>query len=446
VCYSFESPTVHAGQAVNSQLSIASNAHPSAAPLVFSEVKITYEGGLKTVLLRHKAASTSEQIQRVRIVNLHSALHEYSEFADAPLQSPTSIASHTYMVAETDLSIAPGKVKVFELSAILREAGSAKAICGTFGIVNDSFDLDFVVMFCEDDIPAAVHPLPTKNVFTTPNGGTSVWWKETADGKIIKRPIRTAPDSLAILPRPPKMEVSAKGLEYGVYTDETVKIGLEVLNGEDEDADVSVDVKIIGWPMEEGRPKSLHDDDLTADTSEGPVIAWLADDGSHLEPTASLHSLGNMKPNQHITRYFTFPSASEPADCTLEVKLRYNLVSDPETPTEKIVMVDMSVVSPFHCTFDFSPRVRHDTWPDYFSLDNELFASDAVKESVKPQGIMQRWCLTATVQSVGKDDITIEGWELPLQQVAGAAGCDISLENQKAICRHHSSPKICYFY
>ena len=259
VCYSFESPTVHAGQAVNSQLSIASNAHPSAAPLVFSELKITYEGGLKTVLLRHEASSTPEQARPVRVINLQSAVHEYSESADAPLQSPTSIASHTYMVAETDLSIVPGEVKVFELSTILREAGSAKAICGTFGMVNDSFDLDFVVMFGEDGSAAAVHPLPTKNVFTTPNGGMGVWWMESADGKIAKRPLRTAPDSLTILPRPPKMEVSAKGLEHGVYTDEMVRIGLEVVNGEGEDAHVGVDVKIIDWPMEEGWPEFPHD-------------------------------------------------------------------------------------------------------------------------------------------------------------------------------------------
>jgi len=160
-----------------------------------------------------------------------------------------------------------------------------------------------------------------------------------------------------------------------------------------------------------------------------------------MEPTASLHSLGNMKPNQHITRYFAFPSASEPADCTLGIKLQYNLISDPETPTEKIVMVDMPIVSPFDCTFDFSPRVRHDVWPDFFSLGDEPSANEGAdfKEDVKPQGIVQRWCLMAAVQGVGKDDITIEGWGLPLQQVAGSAGCEVSTGEQKAICRHHSS-------
>jgi hypothetical protein len=51
------------------------------------------------------------------------------------------------------------------------------------------------------------------------------------------------------------MEVFAKGLDNGIYTDETVKIGLEVVNGEDEDAEVGVDVKILGWPTEQGKTR-----------------------------------------------------------------------------------------------------------------------------------------------------------------------------------------------
>ena len=257
VSYSFESPTVHAGQTVRSQLCISSIAHQSSAPVVFSELKITYEGGLKTVLLRHDPSSVSQPVQ---IVDLQSSLHEPTHSADGQALSPTSLITQAFLTAETDLSIAPGQTKIYELGAILREAGSAKAICGTFGMVNDSFDLDFVVMFTGDDSAGAVHPLPIRDPWTTRDGGTGVWWTKTASGKVRKRPLRAHPSSLTILPRPPKMEVSPKGLENGVYTDEVVKIGLEVTNGEDEDAEVGVDVKILGWPTEEGTtpPKYLQ--------------------------------------------------------------------------------------------------------------------------------------------------------------------------------------------
>lgn len=253
VSYSFESPTVHAGQTVHSQLCISSIAHPSSAPMVFSELKITYEGGLKTVLLRHDpSASQASPPQSMQMVDLRSSLHELTHGADGQALSPTSLITQAFLTAETDLSIAPGQTKVYELCAILREAGSAKAMCGTFGMVNDSFDLDFVVMFSEDDSAGAVHPLPIRNPWTTRDGGTGVWWTKTASGKVRKRPLRSHPSALTILPRPPKMEVSPKGLENAVYTDEVVRIGLEVVNGEDEDAEVGVDVKILGWPTDEG--------------------------------------------------------------------------------------------------------------------------------------------------------------------------------------------------
>ena len=154
----------------------------------------------------------------------------------------------------------------------------------------------------------------------------------------------------------------------------------------------------------------------------------MADDGSDLPPIASLHSLGNLKPSECVNRCFKFASANVPADCTLEIRLRYNLVSDPETPTEKVVSVEMPIISPFHCTFDFSPRVHPDIWPDYFSLEDGLFDAVGKEDGEKPpsQGIIQRWCLTTSILSVGKDDIMLEGWELPVQQVAGAAECKIS--------------------
>jgi hypothetical protein len=257
VSYSFEFPTVHAGQAADSQLSITSNAHPSSTPLVFSELKITYEGGLKTVLLRHDSSAPPGSSEAVRIIDLRSSMHELTHTIDGRLVSPTSLSSQSYLMADTDLSITPGQTKIFELSAIPREAGTAKAVCGTFGIVNESFELDFISMFTEDDSAGSVHPLPSKNFKTTPNGGTGVWWKMTLDDKIVKRPLRSATESLTILPRPPKMEVIPQGLEHGVYVDEAVKIGLQVWNGEDEDAEVGVDVRIFGWPHDIGKYRHI---------------------------------------------------------------------------------------------------------------------------------------------------------------------------------------------
>ena len=146
----------------------------------------------------------------------------------------------------------------------------------------------------------------------------------------------------------------------------------------------------------------------------------------------SLHPLGHIKPSEKVLGRFRLPSASIPADCVLEIKLRYHLLSDPETITEKVVSVDMPIITPFHCTFDFSPRVHPDDWPDFFSIDNDLFDRDGTETTKvsQEQGIKQRWCLTTNILGVGEDTLTIERWELPLQNVSGGVCKASSIEHK----------------
>jgi hypothetical protein len=258
VSYTFENTSVHAGQPVSSQIVIFSNAHTSSTPLVFSELKVTYEGGLKTILLRHvprNSSSTVTTSDDIELLDLKSALHEFTHTLDdgqpAPAKSPSP---KPFLVAETDLTFVPGKTKIYELSAVAHEMGTVKAVCGTFGMVTDRFEMDFIVMFGDNATAEAVHPLPSKGITqSTPVGGNGVWWAKDTNNLIKKRPVRGSPEALTILPRPPKMEVYLRGIEKGVYIDEMVKLGLEVVNGECEDVDVNVNVKILGWPLGEGK-------------------------------------------------------------------------------------------------------------------------------------------------------------------------------------------------
>lgn len=230
---------------------------------MFSEVKLTYEGNLRTVLLRHSPSLLSPD-SKIHKIDLKGKVHEQLHSPGEPLPSPTSTKS--YLVTDTDLSLAPGVTKIYEFSSTLREAGVAKAICATFVMYSEGFELDYMVMLDEeydddDRVGApsmrAVHPLPNrKTVHTTPNGGSRVWWLgEEGSETLKKKPLRAKePGSLRILPRPPKIEVTAKSAVDGqLYVNEIVKIDLEVDNGEDEDAVVDVGVKILGLPADDER-------------------------------------------------------------------------------------------------------------------------------------------------------------------------------------------------
>ncbi|PWW77011.1 hypothetical protein C7212DRAFT_357436 [Tuber magnatum] len=375
--YSFETPNVHAGDSIISQLVISSDAHASAAPIVFSELKITYEGNLRTTLLRHTSPSPRSD-SKINKINLRGKVQEQSHSPDEPLPSPTSIKS--FLVANTDLSLAPGETKIYEFSSILREAGDAKAICATFVMYTEGFELDYMVMLDTD-------------------GGSGIWWSGEEGGPLKKKPLRAKePGALTIMPRPPKIEVMAKSAVEGeLYVNEIVKIELAVENGEEEDAIVDVGLRILGWPV---------DDDL-------PSVTWISD-GVEEPATASLYPLGKLSPSTPPTkRTICFPSPSRPADCAIEITAHYHLVSDPDTPIHKNIMAEMPIVNPFSTAFDFSPRVHPDPWPDYFSLEE----GTGWENGKRVLGITQQWCLTVTLCTTGGGAVVVENWQLPIHAV-----------------------------
>lgn len=78
----------------------------------------------------------------------------------------------------------------------------------------------------------------------------------------------------------------------------------------------------------------------------------------------------------------------------------------------------MPVISPFRTSFDFSPRVHPERWPDYFSLpEQDIMSQEEIKDQAL--GITQRWCLTVAIVGMGPGTVAIEGWELPILGVAG---------------------------
>lgn len=72
----------------------------------------------------------------------------------------------------------------------------------------------------------------------------------------------------------------------------------------------------------------------------------------------------------------------------------------------------MPVINPFRTSFDFSPRVHPDPWPDYFSLPSDLAPQC-------PLGITQRWALTVTIAAQGEGTLLLTEWALPVHAVAG---------------------------
>lgn len=119
-----------------------------------------------------------------------------------------------------------------------------------------------MIMLDPEDEESTVHVLPGRGAAELAAGSGGVWWAEVAgkEGELRKRPVRgVEPGRLEILPRPPKMDVSARSaVEGDVYVDEVIRIAFEAVNGEDEEAVVDVGVKILGWPGDERESRVIY--------------------------------------------------------------------------------------------------------------------------------------------------------------------------------------------
>lgn len=249
VGFAFASSTMHVGYPASAQLTLSSDAHSSSTPVTFKKLTVTFDGGLKPIVLHHKGFAGVNETETIG-PNLMIDLA-------GKLQEATSDRA-TVRETEADLSIEPGQTKIYCLASILREAGTVSTSSATFEFINESFDMDLIFQFKETASRGLVHPLPShKNTSGRVCGGSKVWWVHE-DDKIRRQAVRAkTPTEATILPRPPKMEVFPEGLGKGVYIDEVVHLGLKVVNGEEEDAEVEIEAKIVGWFDDNGELPSV---------------------------------------------------------------------------------------------------------------------------------------------------------------------------------------------
>ena len=178
-----------------------SDAHKDSAPIIWSSIKVTFEGSAKTILLTHDpcAELTQPKSSHIQFLDLKGKLQEQAFDTDASQPSPTSPRS--FLTALTDLSLHPGETKVIELSNISREAGEATAMAATFEIVTDNFQLEYLVILQQDDegwtdelgIGGSVGSGSRKRGKgeITPSGGNAAWWIQDKSGNLKKRPVRS---------------------------------------------------------------------------------------------------------------------------------------------------------------------------------------------------------------------------------------------------------------
>lgn len=402
VTFAFGVAEGHVGEDLPSQLIITSGAHENSVPITLSEVRLVTGGSPMDITITHDGSTHSTAAAHHGPDQLyHLLLHEAPPI-DSESSPSRSIASNTRrsMIGSGDLSFAPGIAKAFTLNFVPREAGDNKVVSVTLSIKERLFDMDVVVPF---------HDTST----------SEEWWLERKAGIVKKKLPSKLGNVIKILPKPPKMYIGLPNLRSTYYTDEHAAISIHIVNEEDEGANVTLDVRLLGQsaPIPELTwASNVEGADGDQARSPGKV---LDSQSSHL-PT---YHLGLLPPSTSRTETILFQAEPDAAAFVLEVKTLYHLSSDPATPISKTFTTDMAFVSPFEANYDFWPCVHAEPWPSYFHVNDE---QDNANDVQPAQGLIQTWSLTAKIASFAAEPLIIEDVSLPIIEAQNGTTCTVS--------------------
>lgn len=396
----FEKAEGNVGEPLLAQLVISSRAHPSASePLALSEVKLVFDGclgPLKIQAVRDATASEAAEPAATRSSLETVLFHEPVSMTSQPLNSPTG--GLTMLAGTADLTVGPSQTKVFNLQCIPREAGEARVASVTVLIENESFDLSY----------ATTEPVADE---------LSFWWQNTAKGLLPRRVGKGRDTSKCkIRPKPPKIRITTPGLRDHYYSNERVHLRIGMHNGEDEAADVSLEVRLFGGGADAATNIQWLDEasgtSETANAEESEPLRFLK------------RPVGTIACSAEKELVLVLSDTGDALEHELEISAVYSLVSDAQTRIVKTVAIELPFIRPFEANYELLPRLHPQPWPDFFHVSDEMLAADDNSVATqKPCGLQQSWCLNTKVVSFAREPLHIEKMSVAILGLDGDAVC-----------------------
>lgn len=359
---------------------------------MLESILIQFEGSIKPIILTHAANGDSEgQEQRsvvMSVVPLVEAKLEVEEEGANIQDSGASMQMH----GTSDLTLVPGQTTVFELHIPLREPGEANASSLKFVVNNDAFTL-------------------THSTSVQKAGSGNAWYS----GAARRRMARTHPQSIRVLPRPPKMEINEINFRDQYYTNETIELNFHIVNEEDADATAKIDISILSEEAPNFRLK-------TRDGTESRALA----DGEESKLQGA--SLGLIKPAEASKITLVLTAAERPTAYTMTLKVLYNLHTDPATTIIQEAAYRVEVASPFEANYELLPRLHPEPWPSLF--DHEGVQNPSAEGPSPSQGLAQAWCLVTKYASFASENLKVLDLDI---EIAPANGVQCQTSKRKAL-------------
>lgn len=376
--------------------------------LTLSHLEVVFDGNLRNFTIRHAsdAVSTADAMVQVHQVPLEKATPNSSSSPSSPTVS-RSLHTAIDFVGSADLSLVPGMTKIFSLDHVPRESGEVEVGSVTLCLEEDDFDLEVIIT--EDE---HLHQ--------------DVFWLQGAPQPTQKRLRSGRSNNTRIRPKPPKMRLEISDIRSTYFTNESIGLVLQITNGEQEETEVILDARLLGPP--DALPTitwTTNGVDYGTGTDVGS--RGLPDHGND-NPTSK--SIGKLATASHQVHDISIQATSEAAEYVLEIRARYHLLSDPETPVSKSFSANLVVVLPFEVSYSFAPMIHPEPWPNYFNVEEPETTDDAGNDEVA-NGLIQRWFLTSRLYSLADIPLEVTSMEAKVLEVHEAAICKVfpSVEN-----------------
>ena len=379
----FGSKESKAGETCRSQLRITSNAFSDSAPVVLDSLTLNFEGSLRPIKIKHAPGEGGPARGLWR-----SQVEVQETFEDG-----TEDDLPSEVTGQADLTIRPGQTRTLEVDIPLRAAGDVQATSVLFHYRHESFSLDYSMKLGGE-------------------GEAKGWYIEESSRP---RRVREAAHQLHVLPRPPKMEVKIKEAADQYYANELLELKLELLNAEDETAQVKLDVYVLG---KEIPPFQVQSSDQTKSV-----------EGASGEARCSGLSLGTITSQAAHEAIVLIDPVDAPTTLDLQIRVSYHLDSDPATPIIQSLSVQLNVVNAFEANYDLVPRIHDDVWPSLFDSDG-LDGSEDNELAAVPRGMAQKWHLICHYASFAEEALEIVGMDMKILSSVASMHCEVTQRPQ----------------
>ena len=390
---------------------VSSQAQALSTPLAISEIKVAFGGSLRPVTIQHNHSATAhaqadDETVYIYNVPLHRATTDASALNSRPAISKFGQLANG-LVGSADLKLSPGVTKAFSISHVPRDAEDLEVTSLTLCLNEDDFDLELI--FTEDE---QIHQ-------------QDIWVSSSASP--AKKMLRSKRSSMIkILPKPPKMRIEIDIEHSTYYTDELVVIDMQVLNEEEEEAEVILEARIVGGNST--LPKLTWNTAQAEKTTLGGTGDETPDQTSN---TVISKSIGRLVPSAKQDHAICVEAMSEAVEYDVEIWARYHLLPDPETPVSRYNATRIKVQPALEISHSFTPLIDARPWPNYFDGDDlDKNAEGSTDENVLATGLTQKWCLTSRLYSSAAVPLVIESIQPRVLDIHEAATCKVVSDSQ----------------